>query len=325
MSKHGVALLSVVIPVHNEEEVLHELYARLAKTLSQLDVRSEIVFVNDGSTDLTLIKLLELRDQDKSVKILNLSRNFGHQLALTAGLDYARGEVVTMMDGDLQDQPELIAELVKKWREGYQVVSTVRRTRRGETGFKLLTARLFYRLVRWSSEVDVPADAGDFKLLSRQALDHLKKLRERDRFVRGLVSWVGFRQAYIPYNRDPRFAGVTKYSTWRMVRFALDALISFTENPLRFAVLLGLSVSLLSALMVIYFLGYWLYFYVTGAESPLAPRPGFSSVIVSIFFLGGVQLICLGVMGEYLARLYYEAKQRPLYIVSDAIGFSEQE
>lgn len=319
------SLLSVVIPLHNEEPVLPELYARLAKTLSQFDFQSEIIFVNDGSTDLTLMKLLAIRDQDKSVKILNLSRNFGHQLALTAGLDYAQGEAVAMMDGDLQDPPELIAELVAKWRAGYHVISTVRRTRRGETGFKLLTSGLFYRLIRWSSEVEVPADAGDFKLLSRQALDHLKSLRERDRFVRGLVSWIGFRHTYVPYDRDARYAGVTKYSTWRMVRFALDALISFSGNPLRFAVFLGLSVSGFSALMIMYFVGYWFYFHVTGSGGPFAPPPGFSSQIVSIFFLGGVQLICLGIMGEYLARLYYEAKQRPLYIVADAIGFPGNE
>lgn len=325
MNGHGRVLLSIVIPVHNEETVAPELYVRLARTLSQLDLDYEIIFVNDGSTDLTLMKLLELRERDKSVKILNLSRNFGHQMALTAGLDHAGGDAVVMMDGDLQDPPELIVELVKKWREGYAVVSTVREKRHGETGFKLLTARLFYRLIRWSTDVDVPADAGDFKLLSRQALDHLKRLRERDRFVRGLVSWVGFKQAYIPYDRDRRYAGVTKYSTWRMVRFALDALISFSGNPLRFAVLLGLSVSLLSALMIAYFIGYWLYFHLNGIGGPFAPPPGFSSQIVSILFLGGVQLTCLGIMGEYLARLYYEAKQRPLYIVSDAIGFSEKE
>lgn len=317
------SLLSVVVPLHNEERCLPELHARLAKTLSQLDLQTEILFINDGSTDGTLAVLLALRAKDPSVKILNLSRNFGHQMALTAGLDYAKGDAVVMMDGDLQDPPELILDLVRQWREGCQVVSTVRRSRRGETGFKLATASLFYRLMRWSADVEVPADAGDFKLLARQALDCLKGLRERDRFVRGLVSWVGFRQGYVPYDRDPRYAGVTKYSTWRMVKFALGALISFSGNPLRFAVLLGLSVSALSALMIGYFVAYWLYFHITGAGGPFAPPPGFSSQIVSIFFLGGVQLICLGIMGEYLARLYYEAKQRPLYIVADAIGFSD--
>jgi polyisoprenyl-phosphate glycosyltransferase len=312
-------VISVVVPVYNEEGNVEELARRVARIMTSLDGRPayELIFVNDGSKDGTLSALRHAAREIREIVIVNLSRNFGHQLAATAGLEAARGDAVILMDGDLQDPPELIVDFLAKWREGYDVVYAVRRSRKGESWFKRTTAGLFYRGVRRLTKVDIPLDAGDFRLMSRRVVDALGSSRERHRFLRGLVSWVGFNQTGVEYDRDARFSGKTKYPLSKMVRFAIDGVTSFSDVPLRMASLLGFVTSIIAFAVGIYevllrlFTGYNL--------------PGYTSTIFAILFLGGVQLIGIGILGEYIGRIYDEIKGRPLYLVAGVERAGEPE
>ncbi len=297
-------LLSVVAPVYREEAVIGPFYARVCEALDGIPF--ELVLVNDGSDDDTPAELERLADRDARVKVVTLSRNFGHQLALTAGLDHASGDAVVMLDSDLQDPPELIPALVEHWRAGIDVVFAVRTTRPGETRFKLLTADWFYRVFRRTSGIDLAPQAGDFRLLDRSALDALSSMRERDRFLRGLSTWIGFSQFAVPYDREVRPAGKTKYTLRRMLRFSLDALFSFSSAPLQLATLLGFLCAGAA------FLGLPL---VIVARIAGIYVPGISTILFVVLLLGGVQLITVGIIGEYVRRIYDEVKRRPLYIV----------
>jgi len=307
---------SVVVPVYNEAEVLLVLYERLTDVMNGMGAPYEIIFVNDGSVDASLMLMRELRAKDEHVKFLSLSRNFGHQVAITAGLDHSVGEAVVVMDADLQDPPEVIPQLITKWREGYEVVVAVREERRGETAFKRGTAALFYRLLSRLTSTEIYLDAADFRLMSRKAVNALNTLRERNRFMRGLASWVGFRQTFVTFTREVRYAGETKYPMGKMVRFAFDAITSFSFLPLQLATYLGFGVSCLSLIYVLYAVGLKLF------TDHLVP--GWASVIVAILFVGGVQLITVGIIGEYVGRIYEEVKQRPLYFVDESAGVEPQ-
>ncbi len=313
-SKDPMAIrYSIVIPVYNEAEVLPTLYHRLTQVMEGLGEPYEVIFVNDGSTDTSPLLLRELRTKDERVKFVSFSRNFGHQIAITAGLDHSSGQAVVVMDADLQDPPEVIPRLIEKWREGFDVVFAVRERRKGESLFKRMTATLFYRLLRQLTTTEIPVDTGDFRLMSRRAVEALKAIRERNRFVRGLVGWIGFRQTAVTFVRDPRHAGETKYPLRRMVRFALDGITSFSFVPLQLATYLGFAVSFISFIYIVYAVGLKL----------LTNRlvPGWASIVIAVLFIGGVQLITLGIIGEYIGRIYEEVKQRPLYIVDEAAGF----
>jgi dolichol-phosphate mannosyltransferase len=300
-------LISLVVPVFNEEEVLPDFYDRAKRTLADLaGSRHELIFVDDGSKDRTPQLLNELARRDEQVVIVKLSRNFGHQIAITAGLDTARGDAVVIIDADLQDPPEVIQEFVAKWRDGYDVVYAIRKQREGETWLKLATAKYFYRLLRYFTKTDIPADVGDFRLLSRRAAAALRQLREHDRFVRGLVSWIGFPQTGVYYERDRRFAGTTKYSWRKMMSFATDALTSFSTAPLRLATWLGYAtacaaVLYLASVVVQWWIGITVH--------------GWATIMVGLLFIGSVQLICLGIIGEYVGRVFVASKGRPLYLV----------
>ena len=306
--------LSIVVPLYNEEGNVATLVDRILGIVQQLPERPtyEIVLVNDGSRDSTLPAIREQMRLHPNIVLVNLSRNFGHQLAATAGLDVAQGEAVVLMDGDLQDPPELIAQFVERWRQGYDVVYAVRRTRKGESPFKLFTARAFYRIIKRLTNVDIPVDTGDFRLMSRRVVDALKRSRERHRFLRGMVSWVGFNQTGVEYDREERHSGTTKYPLRKMLKFAIDGITSFSDVPLRFASYLGFIVSsaaFIYALIIIIFKLFHL-------GTPEYTR-GWASTMVAILFLGGVQLIGIGILGEYLGRIYDEVKARPLYLIAD--------
>jgi polyisoprenyl-phosphate glycosyltransferase len=304
---------SIVIPAHNEEAALPELARRLSGLMDALDGPCEAVLVDDGSRDGTYEAMRFAAAADGRVRLVRLSRNFGHQLAITAGMDFASGDAVVVMDADLQDPPEVVLELARKWREGYEVVYAVRRGRAGETTFKRATAALFYRAFRLVSQVDAPLDVGDFRLIDRRALDAFRAMRENNRFVRGMFSWIGFRQTGVHYDRGERIAGRTKYPLRKMIRFATDGVISFSDAPLRLALNIGFLVSL-----VAFGLGV---FAITAKVSGAFAVPGWASIVTVIAFLGGVQLIVLGVMGEYIGRIYEEVKARPLYIVDALENF----
>lgn len=307
-------LLSVVVPCFNEQAVILQTLQRLSAALASLPhARSEVICVDDGSSDGTPALLRAAAARDPSLRVLVLSRNFGHQLALTAGLDVARGDAVVIIDADLQDPPELIVAMLERWRAGVDVVYGVRSSRSGETAFKRFTAYLFYRLVRIMSRADIPADAGDFRLMDRAVVSALHTLPERDRFIRGLVSWIGFRQEAIMYERQGRAGGETKYPTARMFRFALDGIFSFSSMPLRLATWLGLLVSLGSVGGIAF--AVWVHYFNAQAV------PGWAGQWIATMFLGGVQLLSLGIIGEYVGRIYGEVKARPLYLVREHIGF----
>jgi dolichol-phosphate mannosyltransferase len=303
--------LSVVVPVFNEEGNLPELHRRLAAVLPGVSDSWEVVFVDDGSRDRSWELIRGLAAADPHVRGVRFSRNFGHQMAFAAGLDHARGDAVVIMDADLQDPPELIPELVARWREGNEVVYAVRTHREGETLFKKLTASLFYRLLRSITQVAIPIDTGDFRLMGRRALEAFRRLPERHRFTRGLVAWVGFPQVGVPYTRAARHVGETSYPLRKMLRFAIDAITSFSHVPLQLATWLGFITSLFAfayivVVVVLKFVGIsW---------------PGYTSLMAAILFLGGVQLVMIGLLGEYLGRVYDEVKGRPLYLVQDTVG-----
>ncbi len=305
-----MSLISVVVPLCNEEGNIVELVGRIGAVLGGIlppQDDYEIVAVNDGSTDGTLSALRAARAFEPRLVVVDLSRNFGHQVAATAGLDTARGDAVVLIDGDLQDPPELIATFLTKWREGYDVVYATRRARKGEGFFKLMTARLFYRTIRRMTNVSIPVDTGDFRLLSRRVVDALGQTREKHRFLRGLVSWVGFNQIGVEYERDARHSGVTKYPLSKMMKFAIDGITSFSEIPLRFATYLGFVVSIIAFVYAVLVL----VLKVFGLN-----EPGYTSMMSAILFLGGVQLITIGIAGEYLGRIYDQVKERPLYLLS---------
>ncbi len=300
-------LLSVVAPVYNEAEVLPEFHRRLGEVLDQIGKTAEVVYVNDGSKDGTLSMLQELHARDPRVALVNLSRNFGKEIALTAGLDHAKGEAVVVIDSDLQDPPEIIPELLARWRQGYDVVYATRTARSGETFAKKLTAKYFYRIMKAMSRVEIPADTGDFRLLSRRAVDALSRLREQHRFMKGLFAWIGYPHTSVPYQRDPRFAGVTKWNYWRLWNFALEGITSFTTGPLKIASYLGVMTAAIA-----FFYAIWIIYKTLRFGDPVA---GYPSLMVVVLFLGGIQLTTLGIIGEYLGRMFNETKQRPLYIV----------
>ena len=307
-------ILSIVVPLYNEEGNVAPLLERIGTIVERLpgNPSYEIVIVNDGSTDGTSEAVrVEMRKRPHIV-LVNLSRNFGHQLAATAGIENAVGDAVILMDGDLQDPPELIETFIAKWQDGYDVVYAVRKTRKGESAFKLLTARLFYRLIRRMTKVDIPVDTGDFRLMSRRVVEALRRSPERHRFLRGMVSWVGFRQVGVPYDRDERHSGTTKYPFGKMVRFAVDGITSFSDVPLRFASYLGFCSSAIAFIYAIIVIGFKLF-----SVHPPGYTPGWASTIVAVLFLGGVQLIGIGILGEYVGRVYDEVKGRPIYLISD--------
>jgi len=310
-------LLSVVVPCANEEEILPRTNAKLTAVLEGLpDLNFEIVYVDDGSTDTTPLVLHQLQSTDGRVRVVRLSRNFGHQVAITAGMEHAAGDAVVVIDADLQDPPEVIAEFVKAWKQGHDVAYGVRVEREGETHFKLWTAKLFYRLMGRLSDTQIPLDSGDFRLIDRKVLDALVAMPERDRYIRGMVSWVGFSQAPVPYHRAAREAGRTKFSLFRMLRFGADGIVSFSTLPLKLASWLGFVVSGIAMAGVVWALCARLF----GKNWV----QGWASLTIAILFLGGVQLICLGIIGEYLGRTYGESKRRPLYVVRERLGFERR-
>jgi len=301
-------VVSVVCPAFNEEGNIREVVERTDRTLAERadHLPYEIIIVNDGGTDATLEIARELIRRYPALRVVTLSRNFGHQIAATAGIDVARGDAIVLMDTDLQDPPELIGAFLDRWQQGYDVVYAVRRSRKGESGFKVATARWFYRVAQRLTNVAIPLDAGDFRLISRRVADVLRQSREKHRFLRGLTSWAGFAQIGVPYDRDPRHSGKSKYSLAKMLRFAIDGVTSFSEIPLRFATYLGFLVSGLSFVYALVILGL-----------KFAHRnfPGYTSMMVAILFLGGVQLITIGILGEYVGRIYDQSKHRPLYVI----------
>jgi polyisoprenyl-phosphate glycosyltransferase len=309
-----VPTYSLVVPAYNEEGVIVELAMRLGELMDSLDAEAEAILVDDGSSDRTYELMLEIARSDSRFKLVRLSRNFGHQIALTAGVDLTAGDAVIILDADLQDPPEVVHELAARWREGYDVVYAIRDMREGETWFKRATAAWFYRAFNRISEVKVPLDVGDFRLVDRRVLDVFGRMRESNRFVRGMFSWIGLRQTGVLYKREERYAGETKYPLRKMLRFAVTGLISFSPAPLRFALRVGFIVSLVS-----FALGLWSVFVkLTG----LYAVPGWTSIVVVVTFIGGIQLIVLGVIGEYTGDIHAEVKNRPLYVVGELENFT---
>jgi dolichol-phosphate mannosyltransferase len=308
----GDVTYSIVVPVFNEEETLPELTRRLAELLDRLDGPAEVIYVDDGSTDRSYELMVGAHDGDPRFKAIRFSRNFGHEMATTAGLDAAVGMAAVVLDADLQDPPEVVLDLAARWREGYEVVYAVRADRPGETRLKKLTSVAFYRVLRRMTEIEMPLNVGDFRLVDRRALDAFRAMREQNRYVRGMFSWVGYRQVGVPFQRDERFAGETKYPYRKLLGLAIDGIVGFSAYPLRLALNLGFVVAGFSFLLgvgffVMKFAGFW-------------EVPGLASIAVFVAFLGGIQLFLLGVVGEYIARIHDEVKDRPLYLVSDARG-----
>lgn len=300
-------VLSVVVPVFNETEVINHFYDRVKRVVDSIEfMHYELVFVDDGSSDDSYDKLVKLANDDKGIRVLKLSRNFGHQVAITAGIDIAKGDAVVVIDADLQDPPEVIIQFINKWKQGYDVVYGVRNKRKGESRLKLWTADIFYRLLKNLIKIDIPLDTGDFRLMSRRMVENFKRLKEKDRFVRGLTSWLGFEQIGVFYERDERYAGETKYPYSKMIKFALDGITSFSSIPLKLASWLGFLTSILAfiyacSVFIQKFLGHTV--------------QGWATIMVGMLFIGGVQLISLGIIGEYIGRIFNEMKQRPLYVI----------
>lgn len=304
-------LISIVVPCYNEEEVIFEFYRRIYVVLTTHHLRYELIFVNDGSRDHTFVQLAQLASHDSKIKVINLSRNFGHQVAVSAGIDFANGDVVILIDADLQDPPEMMVEFLNKWQEGYQVVYAVRKQREGETWFKKITAKWFYRLLNWLAEINIPLDTGDFRLMDRSIVNQLKRIKEKHRFLRGLVAWVGFSQIGIEYFRDERYAGTSKYTLKKMFRFAFDGITSFSTKPLRLASITGFAFSLLSIVGIVWALLLKIMTHQT--------IPGWTSTIIMVLFVGSIQFGLIGILGDYVGRIYDEVRDRPLYIISDFI------
>ncbi len=307
--------LSVVVPMYNEEEVIETTYQRLTSVLGSMAETYELVFVNDGSRDGTADIVRKICRADNRVKLIDFSRNFGHQIAVTAGMDYASGRTVVLIDADLQDPPEMIPEMVNRWREGFDVVYGRRIARKGETWFKKMTAKLFYRFLRAMTSVSIPVDTGDFRLMDRKVCDTLNDMRERSRYIRGMVAWAGFRQTAVEYVREERFAGETKYPLRKMLRLSADAVTSFSTKPLKLAGILGFAMSGAGFVYLLIVLYQRLFTDTT--------VPGWSSMIVISLLFHGITLSLLGVLGEYIGRIYEEAKGRPLYIVADTVNVED--
>ncbi len=302
--------ISIIIPIFNEEGNIELLYKRVVATIQACQLSFEIIFVNDGSKDSSLQKIMELSITDNRIKYIDFSRNFGHQIAVSAGLNNTLGEAVVIIDADLQDPPELIAELYQKYKEGYEVVYAKRKSRKGESFLKLVTAKLFYKTLRNITSVDIPLDTGDFRIIDHKVVEELRKMPEPNKFLRGQISWIGFRQTFIEYDRQERAFGTTGYTYRKMIKFALDGITSFSESPLKLATMLGFVVSFAAFCMLLYA------FY-----SRLISRdyvPGWASLIISVLFLGGIQLLSLGIIGEYISRIMANVRNRPLYIISNS-------
>ncbi|CEO87655.1 MAG TPA: glycosyltransferase family 2 protein [Syntrophaceticus sp.] len=309
-------LISVVAPVYNESANIEAFYGRVTDVLQNTAYDYEIIFVNDGSKDDSMAMLTKLAYKNSKVKVIDLSRNFGKEIALSAGIDYASGDAVIPIDADLQDPPELIPKLIAKWQEGYDVVYATRTERAGETWLKKYTAHLFYRTINKLTKIEIPADTGDFRLLSKPVVEALKQMPERNRFMKGLFSWVGFRQTGVQYQRDSRNAGKSKYNYSKMWNHALDGITSFSRVPLQFAAYFGFIVAFTAFIYAIFIIVRTLFF--------VHDLPGYPSLITIILFLGGVQLMTIGILGEYIGRIYNEVKERPLYLIRAKYGFSDQ-
>ncbi len=301
---------SVVVPVYNEELVVMESYRRLKEVMDASGEAYELIFVNDGSRDKTVDIITDICGKDSNVRLVSFSRNFGHQIAITAGMDYSSGQAIVVIDGDLQDPPEVIPKMIAKWKEGNDVVYGKRAERKGETVFKKITANIFYRSLRKLTDVDIPVDTGDFRLIDRKVCDALKKVRERNRYIRGIISWLGFKQTGVEYVREKRFAGKTKYPLKKMLRFAFDAITSFSYKPLKLASYIGFLLSLASFVYLIVVIFQKIF-------SKDSVIPGWASTLAVNLLFNGVVLMILGIIGEYIGRIYDEAKGRPLYVVKD--------
>lgn len=308
-------ILSIVVPAYDEEEVLPEFHKRISNALAALKISYEVIYVNDGSRDRTMDVLRSLYAADNRVVVVSLSRNFGKENALTAGLEHVRGEAAVVIDADLQDPPELIGALIEEWRAGFDVVYARRTRRDGETPLKRLTAHLFYRVMRKVSRVNIPEDAGDFRLLSRRAVDALHGLREQHRFMKGMFAWIGFPQKAVDYTRDPRFAGETKWNYWSLWNFALEGITSFTIAPLKIATYFGFAI----AALAFGYAAFIIYKTIMFGD----PVQGYPSMMVVVLLLGGVQLVFIGVLGEYLGRTFDEVKRRPLYLIGELLRDAE--
>ena len=301
--------LSVIIPIYNEQQIIHELYNRLQKTVSQISINYEFIFVNDGSKDNSLMELMEISKQDSRVYFINFSRNFGHQIAVTAGLDASNGKAVVIIDGDLQDPPELITDLFKKYQEGYDVVYAKRKERKGESVFKKVTAKLFYLTLKRITTIDIPLDTGDFRLINRKVVSYLNQMPEQNKFLRGQIAWLGFKQTEVLFDREKRKFGKTGYSFGKMLQFAMDGITSFSDKPLQIVTKLGFTISFFSFITILYAI-----FSHFVLERTIT---GWTSLIISSMFIGGVQLISIGVIGEYISRINKNVLKRPLYIVEN--------
>lgn len=304
---------SLIVPIYNEEEIIPELYRRLSAVMNRMDGPVELILINDGSRDRSLQLLRELHQKDPRICYLSFARNFGHQIAVTAGLNFVRGQVIVILDADLQDPPELIPDMIEKWRQGYQVVYAQRTQRLKEGWFKRFTAYFFYRLLKKLADVEIPTDTGDFCLMDRQIVDILNSMPERNRYIRGLRSWVGFQQTAIRFERNPRFAGEVKYTFSKSLALAINGLVSFSIVPLRLSTYLGLVAAVAAIFMALLVL-YWRLFL------PHSPLTGFTIILMAIFFLGSVQLVSVGILGEYIGRIYEEVKARPLYTLAEVGG-----
>jgi dolichol-phosphate mannosyltransferase len=305
---------SVVVPVYNEEPVVLETYKRLKQVMDSVNETYEIIFINDGSRDKTAFIISEICETDKNIKLLDFSRNFGHQVAITAGMDYTEGDAIIVIDADLQDPPEVIPKMIEKWKEGYDVVYGKRIERKGDTFFKKFTAAAFYRLLKRMTDVDIPVDTGDFRLIDRKVCNALAQIPERSRYVRGLISWLGFKQTGLEFSRDKRFAGETKYPLKKMLKFAFDAITSFSYKPLKLATYVGTLISIVG----------FIYLLVVIIQAILgSTQPGWASIIAVNLVFNGIVLVILGIIGEYIGRIYDEAKGRPLYIIKQLRNFEE--
>lgn len=309
--------LSIVVPLYNEESNIEQLYDRLNNTLLTITDKYEIIFVNDGSKDNTLNKIKSLCSKDSRVKLIDFSRNFGHEMANTAGLNYARGNAVVIMDADLQDPPELIKDMYSKYLEGYDLVYAKRKKREKETFIKKSTSKLFYRFLKYFSDIEIPLDTGDYRLMSRTIVDEFNKLKEHNRFFRGLTHWVGFNVTYVEFDRAPRNAGETKYNLSKLTRLAIDAILSFSYKPLRVFNIIGLSMALFSFISIIY----WVILKIATGN----PVAGWTSLVTIILLCSGVIMMQISIIGEYVARTYEEVKNRPLFIINKTIGINESD
>ena len=305
-------LLSIVVPVYNEEQNLRKFYNCVKETRNKINSAIEIIFVDDGSCDSSLEIMKKLQEEDPEIVIVRLSRNFGHQIAITAGLDHARGDAVVTIDSDLQDPPELVPEMLKEWEEGYDVVNAVRDAREGETAIKLITASVFYWLIQKITQVDMSMGIGDFRLIDKKVVEGLKQIKERHRYIRGLVSWMGYKQTTVKYKRDKRAKGKPKYSLWKSFVLAVDAITTFSYVPLRMAIVVGFLLSVCA-------LATGLYMVILKLFTSQIKVPGYAALFTATVFLGGVELVVLGVVGEYLGRCFEETRQRPLYYVKDLL------